>query len=295
MKTTKYVFGLSLVGLLLAGCSINFNDLGLKFRKAAKQTKDMIIVSDEKKQSLQTNTKNMYVAEFELESKKPYEVSPTEVVDISAATNDQYLDVFTAGSAAYEKNNGKSNVKQSGYYSKEESFVKYQKDTDIYEIHENNGSYSATLNGEEVNMDEGNNRSETDKNFKLWKTQFDYCFSYELNSLVNIKARLSGSSADQNSTMDFLTKIELKEYRDSGNYVAVYKGEAHKNDGSNDVMIDYIELKYNDYRLQYSLVHSVTVNYTSMIETHKLSYNKMLYNVKLADCFPAQKNFYIHV
>ena len=137
------------------------------------------------------------------------------------------------------------------------------------------------------NQSDESNKNDIDKKYKLWKTQFDYCFSYELNSLANFKARLSGSTADENSTMDFLSKIELKEYRDSGNYAAVYKGEAHKNDGSSDVMIDYIELRYSDYRLQYSLIHTVTVNYNSLIETHKLTYNKLLYNVKLADCFPA--------
>lgn len=287
MKTSKYLFALSLASLLLSGCSINFNDLGLKFRKAAKQTKEMIIVSDEKKQSLQDTTKNMYVAEFELESQKPYEYSQTYVVDISAATSNQYLEVFTSGSAAYEMNNGHSNITQKGYYSEADKFVKYQKDEDTYDIQESNGSYVVTKNGQSHDISAEADRNDIDKKFKLWKTQFEYCFSYELNSLANFKARLSGSTADENSTMDFLSKIELKEYRDSGNYVAVYKGEAHKNDGSNDVMIDYIELKYSDYRLQYSLVHTVSVNYASMIETHKLTYNKMLYNVKLADCFPA--------
>ena len=287
MKTTKYVFGLSLVGLLLAGCSINFNELGLKFRKAAKQTKDMIIVSDEKKQSLKETTKNMYIAEFELESQKPYEVSPTQVVDISAATTDQYLEIFTSGSAAYEMNNGHSNITQKGYYSPADNLVKYQKDEDIFIIQEADGNYTVNKNGESYDISDESNKNDIDKKYKLWKTQFDYCFSYELNSLANFKARLSGSTADENSTMDLLSKIELKEYRDSGNYAAVYKGEAHKNDGSSDVMIDYIELRYSDYRLQYSLIHTVTVNYSSLIETHKLTYNKLLYNVKLADCFPA--------
>ena len=285
MRKTGHFATIAVLSILLTGCEFNFESLKNLFKKAAKQTMDLIVVSEEKKQSLRDETKNLYGADFVLESTKPYEESATSVLDISAVTQDRYLDAFKDAMNVYEQNNGTANITQKGYYSAEDKLVKYQKGEDTYVIQKSGDSYTATKNDVEVDMSDASIKSATEKSYKLWADQWSYCFSYELNALINLRARLAGSTADETSSIDFLSKVMLKDYRDAGNYTAYYFGEAHKNEGANDVAIDYVEAKYVDYRMQYCLLHSVSVNLDSLIETHKLTYTKFVYNVDLADCF----------
>ena len=286
MRKTGHFAAITLLSILLSGCSFNFDSLKALFKKAAKQTMDLIVVGEEKKTSLKKDTKTLYGVEFELVSTKPYTASQTEVLDIGATEQNNYLVSFKDAMAVYEQNNGHSNIVQEGYFSTADKYVKYIKGEDTYTIQVLGDSYVATKNGVDVDMSDPATKDATDKSYKVWDNQMKYCFSYELNALINLKARLSGSTADEASNIDFLTKVLLKDYKDAGNYTAMYSGEAHKNDGSNDVAIDYIEAKYVDYRLQYTLVHSVSVSFDSLVETHKLSYTKFVYNVNLEDCFP---------
>ena len=238
-----------------------------------------------KKQNLRDETKNLYGADFVLESTKPYEESATSVLDIASVSQDKYLDAFKDAMNVYEQNNGAANITQKGYYSTEDKLVKYQKGEDTYVIQKSGDSYTATKNDVEVDMSDASIKSAIEKSYKVWADQWSYCFSYELNALINLRARLAGSTADETSSIDFISKVMLKDYKDAGNYTAFYYGEAHKNEGANDVAIDYVEAKYVDYRMQYCLLHSVSVNLDSLIETHKLTYTKFVYNVDLADCF----------
>ena len=285
MRKTGHFATIALLSVVLTGCSFNLDSLKSLFKKAAKQTMDLIIVGDEKKASLKEDTKNMYGIEFELTSTKPFEGSSTEVLDIAATQQDNYLAAFKEGMAVYEQINSHANVVQDGYYSVADKFVKYRKGENIYTIQVSGDSYVATLNDESVDMSDPDTKAATDKSYKVWANQMSCSFSYELNALINLKARLSGSTADESSSIDFLSKVLLKDYGDAGNYTAVYSGEAHKNDGSNDIAIDYVEVKYVDYRLQYTLVHTISVSFESVIETHKLNYTKFVYNVNLEDCF----------
>ena len=285
MRKTGHFAVAALFSIVLTGCSFNLDSLKSLFKKAAKQTIDLIVVSEEKKTSLKEDTKNMYGVEFELTSTKPYAATTDEVLDIAATAQDNYLTAFKDGMAVYEQNNGHSNVIQEGYYSVADKFVKYRKGEDTYIIQKSGDSYVATKNDIDVDMSDPDIKTATEKSYKVWENQMSYSFSYELNALINLKARLSGSTADESSSIDFLSKVLLKDYRDAGNYTAVYSGEAHKNDGSKDIAFDYVEVKYVDYRLQYTLVHTVSVNFDSVIETHKLNYTKFIYNVNLEDCF----------
>ena len=285
MRKTRHFATIAVLSILLTGCEFNFESLKNLFKKAAKQTMDLIVVGESKKQSLRDETKTLYGADFVLESTKPYEESATSVLDISAVTQDRYLDAFKDAMNVYEQNNGAANITQKGYYSTEDKLVKYQKAEDTYVIQKSGDSYTATKNDVEVDMSDASIKSAIEKSYKLWADQWSYCFSYELNALINLRARLAGSTADETSSIDFLSKVMLKDYRDAGNYTAFYYGEAHKNEGANDVAIDYVEAKYVDYRMQYCLLHSVSVNLDSLIETHKLTYTKFVYNVDLADCF----------
>ena len=285
MRKTGHFATIAVLSILLTGCEFNFESLKNLFKKAAKQTMDLIVVGEEKKQSLRDETKTLYGADFVLESTKPYEESATSVLDISAVTRDRYLDAFKDAMNVYEQNNGAANIAQKGYYSTEDKLVKYQKGEDTYVIQKSGDSYTATKNDVEVDMSDASIKSATEKSYKVWADQWSYCFSYELNALINLRARLAGSTADETSSIDFLSKVMLKDYRDAGNYTAFYYGEAHKNEGANDVAIDYVEAKYVDYRMQYCLLHSVSVNLDSLIETHKLTYTRFVYNVDLADCF----------
>ena len=285
MAKISKIIGMSLTGLVLSGCSLNVDSLKGLFKKAGKQVLDKIIVSDEKMESLRNDTKNIYLTDFELTSQSPYIESETEVLDIASLSQEQYVASFKTAMGVYELNNGESNINQRGYFSKVDEYLQFLKDGSMHTIQKNGDSYIATKDGIDVDVNNPDEKTECDRAYDLWKNQMEYCFSFELNSLINIKARLEGSTADDNSTIDFLSKVVFKEYFDAGNYIATYVGEAHKNDGANDVNIDYIELKYVDYLLQYSLVHTVTINYDSLIESHKLTYSKVLYNVALENCF----------
>lgn len=285
MRKTGHFATIALLSILLTGCQFNLDSLKSLFKKAAKQTMDLIVVGEEKKQSLRNETKTLYGADFVLESTKPYAESSTSVLDIASVAQDKYLDAFKDAMNVYEQNNGAANITQKGYYSTEDKLVKYQKGEDTYVIQKSGDSYTATKNDVEVDMSDASIKSATEKSYKVWADQWSYCFSYELNALINLRARLAGSTADETSSIDFLSKVMLKDYKDAGNYTAFYYGEAHKNEGANDVAIDYVEAKYVDYRMQYCLLHSVSVNLDSLIETHKLTYTKFVYNVDLADCF----------
>lgn len=285
MRKTRHFVTIGFLSILLSGCQFNLDSLTSLFKKAAKQTMDLIVVGEEKKQSLRDETKTLYGADFVLESTKPYAESSTSVLDIASVSQDKYLDAFKDAMNVYEQNNGAANITQKGYYSTEDKLVKYQKGEDTYVIQKSGDSYTATKNDVEVDMSDASIKSATEKSYKVWADQWNYCFSYELNALINSRARLAGSTADETSSIDFLSKVMLKDYKDAGNYTAFYYGEAHKNEGGNDIAIDYVEAKYVDYRMQYCLLHSVSVNLDSLIETHKLTYTKFVYNVDLADCF----------
>lgn len=285
MKKTGYFATVAVFCAVLSGCSFSFDSIKSLFKKTAKETMELIVVSDEKKASLKNDTKNMYGVEFELTSNKPYDAKTAETFDISATPQKQYLSAFKEGMAVYEEKNGHSNIVQDGYYSASDRFVKYRKGEDTITIQSNGDSYSATRNGVVIDMSDSEEQKTMEDSYKIWENQMNYSFSYELNALINLKARLSGSTADEKTNVDFISKVKLKDYKDAGNYSAVYIGEAHKNDGANDVTIDYVEVKYVDYRLQYTLVHTIYVGFDSVIETHKLNYTKFVYNVNFENCF----------
>lgn len=285
MRKTGHFATIAVLSVLLTGCEFNMESIKSLFSKAAKQTMDLIVVSEEKKQSLREETEVLYGADFVLESTKPYDASETSVMDIAGTEQEKYLETFKEAMTVYERNNGVANITQKGYYSTVDKFVKYQKGENTYYIEKVGDSYAATLNDLEVDMSDPDTLAATEKSYKIWADQWNYCFSYELNALINLRARLEGSSAEDSSAIDFLSKVMLKDYRDAGNYTAFYHGEAHKNDGANDVTIDYVEARYVDYRMQYCLLHSYSVNLDSLVETHKFTYTKFVYNVAIEDCF----------
>jgi uncharacterized protein YqiB (DUF1249 family) len=110
MRKTRHFAVITLFSILLSGCSFNFDSLKALFKKAAKQTMDLIVVGEEKKTSLKKDTKTLYGTEFELVSTKPYTASKTEVLDIGATQQDNYLVSFKDAMAVYEQNNGHSNI-----------------------------------------------------------------------------------------------------------------------------------------------------------------------------------------
>jgi hypothetical protein len=279
MRKTGYFVILGAVTMTLASCNFDWNNFFNRAKRAAKQTAEKIVVSDEKKESLRNSTNNYLEVDFELVSHKPFVESGTEVLDIASLNQKDYFSAFTNGMTTYEHNNGHANIPGRGYFSNEEKYLEYQdSEANVYAIQALDEGYDAKLNGETIDLSEESKKAEIDKAYKLWKAKLDYCFSFEINSFINFKARLVGTTDDDASKVDFLTSVVFKEYIDAGNYTAAYIGEAHKNVDQSDVKIDYIELKYVDYRLQYSLIHSVSTAYDSVQEIHTLSYSKFVYN-----------------
>ena len=91
MKKTGYFATVAVFCAVLSGCSFSFDSIKSLFKKTAKETMELIVVSDEKKASLKNDTKNMYGVEFELTSNKPYDAETAETFDISATPQKQYL------------------------------------------------------------------------------------------------------------------------------------------------------------------------------------------------------------
>lgn len=90
MRKTGHFATIALLSILLTGCQFNLDSLKSLFKKAAKQTMDLIVVGEEKKQSLRNETKTLYGADFVLESTKPYAESATSVLDIASVSQDKY-------------------------------------------------------------------------------------------------------------------------------------------------------------------------------------------------------------
>lgn len=285
MKTRRILMPIVVCTFLLTGCEDTLKNLLKIFKKTAKEVADKVLVSDEKIKSIRESTKNFYEVGFELISHKPFNESDTEFIDIANTKKEDYITAFASGMTTYEQKNGHANITEKGYFSKVDNFLKYAENPDVFTIKKTENDYEITKNEQAIDVTDESLKEKCETAYTLWELKMDYCFSFELNSLFNLKARLIGSTEDNSSKVDFLSKIELKDFKDNGNYIAIYNGEAHKNDGSSDVNIDYIELKYVDYHLQYSLVHTTKIDYNSFVEEHKLTYNKVLYNVELENCF----------
>jgi len=277
MKRAKVLLPFMVATLGLVGCNSALNQfkdaLNDALNDATKPVSERIAVDDATKADVRAETRNMRENQYQISSSSPYDNAPG-TVDISSATKETYYDTYLTGCARAQE---AYMHYQTGYgfYTEEGGKALEYRTGDmstLYNVYLNNGTYTMKING--VNHTPNSYELDMCKYMmKLWAANYKYCYSWELNNFMGVSSQL-GNEEIHDSEIDFLQNTTFKEYKNASEFTAYYTGIATSAENPN-IKVDYMELSYYDYRIQYMLTHGVN----TQTNEHYLFCSEYSYNL----------------